>query len=403
MSDDGQGNLDPAPRQKETWLDISPEAQAELKSDNAKRTLLTFDQDQPDNLKHFLSQIEQYTKRKGWKLGETKIMEAIYHMTPETQKYLIEPMESAKGEDWEQFKKDLLDKFPEVCNDDIGSVTRLGRIQSKYKFVSQDDLGKLKAYHREFHIEVQKLLQPGKIVVSNAEAVKRYLGGLEPRFQKGVKDRLRDQLLEEKEWDHSNLYESEEEDYSQSTKSKKRSKEYEDTTSLGSKGKISMTLDSQDSSLKNMDQFMAESTKTMTALLKELQKQRDYRRRQESGAYSRPPPQQRLDARPMSTYNNNGESSSPCILCHKTGHFQKDCPEGKELMEKGWIRLQQGTNRVVMRDDSKIPWATFGSGPTRADLVRKIAEEKGWPGTKAATQGFYFDIEEEPPVVQSYM
>ncbi|KAF9252430.1 hypothetical protein L218DRAFT_1082559 [Marasmius fiardii PR-910] len=225
----------------------------------------------------------------------------------------------------------------------------------------------------------------------------------------------------------SNLYESEEEDYSQSTKSKKRSKEYEDTTSSGSKGlinlksnntsgssklkgepdewerKISTTLDSQDSSLKNMDRFMAESTKTMTALLKELQEQRDYRRRQESGAYSRPPPQQRLDARPMSTYNNNGESSSPCILCHKTGHFQKDCPEGKELMEKGWIRLQQGTNRVVMCDDSKIPWATFGSGPTRADLVRKIAEEKGWPGTKAATQGFYFDIEEEPPVVQSYM
>ncbi|KAF9254000.1 hypothetical protein L218DRAFT_1010274 [Marasmius fiardii PR-910] len=141
----------------------------------------------------------------------------------------------------------------------------------------------------------------------------------------------------------------------------------------------------------------------MTALLKELQEQRDYCRRQESGAYSRPPPQQRLDARPTSTYNNNGESSSPCILCHKTGHFQKDCPEGKELMEKGWIRLQPGTNRVAMRDDSKIPWATFGSGPTRADLVRKIAEEKGWPGTKAATQGFYFDIEEEPPVVQSYM
>ncbi|KAF9258091.1 hypothetical protein L218DRAFT_1005401, partial [Marasmius fiardii PR-910] len=62
-----------------------------------------------------------------------------------------------------------------------------------------------------------------------------------------------------------------------------------------------------------------------------------------------------------------------------------------------------GTNRVVMRDDSKIPWVTFGSGLTWADLVRKIAEEKGWPGTKAATQGFYFDIEEAPPVVQSYM
>ncbi|KAF9256911.1 hypothetical protein L218DRAFT_1006789 [Marasmius fiardii PR-910] len=205
MSDDGQGNLDPAPRQKETWLDISPEAQAELKSDNAKRTLPTFDQDQPDNLKHFLSQIEQYVKRKGWKLGETKIIEAIYHMTPETQKYLIEPMESVKGEDWEQFKKDLLDEFPEVCDDDIGSVTRLGRIQSKYKFVSQGDLGKLKAYHREFHIEVQKLLQPGKIVVSNAEAVKRYLGGLEPWFQKGVKDCLQDQLLKEKKWDQSTL------------------------------------------------------------------------------------------------------------------------------------------------------------------------------------------------------
>ncbi|KAF9255838.1 hypothetical protein L218DRAFT_950455 [Marasmius fiardii PR-910] len=285
----------------------------------------TFDQDQPDNLKHFLSQIQQYAKCKGWKLGETKIMEAIYHMSPETQKYLIEPMESAKGNDWEQFKKDLLNEFPEVCDDDIGSVTRLGRIQSKYKFVSQGDLGKLKAYHREFHIKVQKLLQPGKIVLSNAEAVKRYLGGLEPWFQKGVKDHLRDQLLKEKEWDQSmcrwedpfsldevmemalrmasrsvssNLYELEEEDYSHSTKSKKQSKESEDMTSSGSKGglitwkshntsgssklkgepdewerKISTTLDSQDSSLKNMDQFMAESTKTMSALLKELQEQ----------------------------------------------------------------------------------------------------------------------------------
>ncbi|KAF9252459.1 hypothetical protein L218DRAFT_1010423, partial [Marasmius fiardii PR-910] len=310
-------------------------------------------------------------------------------------------------------------------------------------------------YHREFHIEVQKLLQPGKIVVSNVEAVKRYLGGLEPQFQKGVKDRLWDQLLEEKEWDQStrrwedpftldevmemalrmalrsvssNLYESEKEDYSHSTKSKKRSKESEDMMSSGSKGglitwkshntsglsklkgepnewerKISTTLDSQDSSLKNMDWFMAGLMKTMSALLKELQEQRDYCRCQESGAYSGPPPQQRLDARPTSMYDNNSESSSPCIPCHKTGHFQKDCPEGKELMEKGWIHLQLGTNRVVMRDDSKIPWTTFGSGLTRADLVRKIAEEKGWPGTKAVMQGFYFDIEEEPPVIQSYI
>ncbi|KAF9262719.1 hypothetical protein L218DRAFT_944979 [Marasmius fiardii PR-910] len=169
------------------------------------------------------------------------------------------------------------------------------------------------------------------------------------------------------------------------------------------KRKISTTLDSQDSSLKNMDRFMVESTKTMSALLKELQEQRDYHQRQESGAYSRLPPQQRLDARPMLTYNNNGESSSPCILCHKSRHFQKDCPEGKELMETGWICLQLGTNRVVMRDDSKIPWATFGSGPMRVDLVRKIAEEKGWPGSKAVPQGFYFDIEEELPVAQSYM
>ena len=63
-----------------------------------------------------------------------------------------------------------------------------------------------------------------------------------------------------------------------------------------------------------------------------------------------------------------------------------------------------GMNRVVMKDDSKIPWATFGSGPTRADHIQRVAKEKGWAGAEGPANNLYFDMEEEPMnEVQSMM
>ncbi|KAK1215640.1 hypothetical protein PQX77_021764 [Marasmius sp. AFHP31] len=180
---------------KASWLDVSAEARNEIKHDKGFKPPL-FDANFPEGLIEWIHSIRRYGAMKGWEAGETLIVFAMSSMTYDTQRLLEPKLPTSKGYDFEAFVEQLLDEFPETRDKADGSKSQLSRLKEKYYPILQGRVNKLKAFHREFDTEIEKLTKLPAII-SNAECVTIYLDALSEDFKIEVRRKLTDKLLSE--------------------------------------------------------------------------------------------------------------------------------------------------------------------------------------------------------------
>ena len=78
---------------------------------------------------------------------------------------------------WDEFKKELLDNYPEASAAERGMPARIWQIVWEADNIKLEDTVKLYSYWRAFLAEANKLMKP-PVVMSNRELVELFMGGL---------------------------------------------------------------------------------------------------------------------------------------------------------------------------------------------------------------------------------
>ena len=82
-----------------------------------------------------------------------------------------------EGYTWDEFKKELLDNYPEISAAERGTPARIRQIVWEADNIELGDTVKLYSYWRAFLAEANKLMKP-PVVMSNRELVELFMGGL---------------------------------------------------------------------------------------------------------------------------------------------------------------------------------------------------------------------------------
>lgn len=110
--DDTEGDVSrrDGPRQKSTWMEISPEAQAQLKGERLKKKIPIFDMNtMADDIKSWLADVETFCCNNGITNDEVKISIAMDSMNYHTRELMASVLPSARRVSWKKFKVEILE------------------------------------------------------------------------------------------------------------------------------------------------------------------------------------------------------------------------------------------------------------------------------------------------------
>ena len=175
---------------KQSWMDLTAEAREVLKGDKHKMRLQVFSKDRPETFEAWLTALEDYFRWNNIENDEAKINIAMTQMDLTTRELLEDVIASARGYDWELFKDELLQEFPEAQDRKIGSRERLLAVCERAKYIPFGHTSKLAAFNREFNLEAKKLKNTMPPLITNIDLVSYYLNTLEPRFADEIRKHL---------------------------------------------------------------------------------------------------------------------------------------------------------------------------------------------------------------------
>ena len=98
-------------------------------------------------------------------------------------------LKSYEENDWNKFKKELINSYPQAADQERGSLKKLKRLCKDNRGIYQTDLVELKLLVCSYVAEVSKL-QKEPALLSNREAVEMFLDCLESEFRNNVLSRL---------------------------------------------------------------------------------------------------------------------------------------------------------------------------------------------------------------------
>ncbi|KAK7434881.1 hypothetical protein VKT23_019984 [Stygiomarasmius scandens] len=345
-----------------------------------------FDGEEPGKLLDWLEDLEDIWKSSGVTLDKAKIALALSWMKRATQKEMRK-LASAKGDNWEAFKKELKDCYPECASSARGSKAKLESIVETHRIVPFGSLDKLLAYSRRFRLEAEKLLE-APALISDPEAVELYLRGLEERLQEEIYREVRrspddtterrleapftlKEILEAAEMvalktagrrivrttNSSTVVESRIMPSATRKEKSENMNEYEN--------KLSKTIDQLNIANKSFVQtreLMVNQNKEILDVLNKIH---------QGGNVYRPANSYNNAARPSTNFSRTGK----CYICDDPAHFVRDCKDFIQFMSDGWIfRNDQG--RLCFKDGGLVPEG--GLGKSRRDKIVEYAKSKGW-------------------------
>jgi TolA-binding protein len=273
-------------------------------------------------------------------------------------------LKSYEEKNWDKFKKELINSYPQAADQERGSLKKLKRLCKENRGIDQTDLVELKSLVRRFVAEVSKL-QKEPALLSNREAVEMFLDCLEPEFRNNVLSRL--EVLSKvaegtvRPEDRFQLEEVIETAISIGQGSRTAFRSVASRTApatpsgRANNSEMSSKVEAEISRLK--DSFNVQSKQSESGL-KQLNNKIEELTRLMS--QSRVHAQNVGGAAPrFGSQESRGGSTGGCFYCGDPEHMKNECPRKAEHLLKGWITVD-AFGRVKMADGRPIPWGKMG-------------------------------------------
>ncbi|KAF4609433.1 hypothetical protein D9613_012930 [Agrocybe pediades] len=345
-------------------------------------------------------------------------------------------------EKYEDYKRDILDSYPEARKLERGSLDTLQTICDSYRRnpIASDDLPGLAGLIRAFRAEAKKLLKEPPLV-SNRDLVDRFVRCLTEDFQVQIDARLglmtfaKDKLAKSAEAPAAgaakethvrpeDLYQLDDVietaqnvaetsrkgtlmDYSRSTGGRSYQTRELVPDRPGSEALVKMeekiamltdTLINAEKRQTQRDQQLQELQKNIASMKQTLVANQQVAPAMPYAPAPMPYPQyqQRLPRNPGFGTQGNG-----CFYCQETGHMLNSCPHALKHLDAKWI-IKNEEGRIRLPNGGQVPNNVGGS---MKETVEQL--HKNRPGIIPAAKvpsaaGFYQDSDESPLVQAHY-
>lgn len=319
---------------------------------------------------------------------------------------------SYKKDVWKNFKRDVIDSYPEAARMERGSLTALTKLCKKYSGDNQietDDRAELAALIRAFRAEAEKLTEPPAII-SNRDLVVKFLGCLDAGFADRVDNRLemqperpaasqpaipaaiaaaRDSIRGEDRYTLEEVIETAE---LVSDRAVLRggvlgrggaSVQRSDSESSKGMGRENITVKIEESVAQLADTII-NNEKTRTMEYKQFQEaqmktMREFqnmmmntvRQTQSMNSYVQAPAPRTYQSRPEASFpirNNMGGANNGCYYCHEDGHRLNDCSHAHLHLDKKWI-IRTDTGHLRLPNNTVI---RLTEGKSMKEMVEQI-------------------------------
>jgi hypothetical protein len=357
-----------------------------------------FDENKPSELVRFIDRMEDLFKLHSVTVAQDKIDTLGKYTSAETESEW-RALETFTGGDWDKFKEEIIQSYPEASSLSRGSLARLKKIckeKGGRNAITRTDLTELLSLRRAFTAEAEKLLKPPALL-SNSELVQAFVDCLSDDFARRLADKL-DSLDDAKKLSNATAAQGgpalpvrKEDRFTwkevmtaavriaeSASQPFNRCVTWSDDQSGGSSSAREVKLEEEVARLTDSWKI---SDQRNQAIERQLQQQNlkmeqllgaVKARENSEGANSnyRPAPQfqpraQIAQAYPgaysrPNAYNNAGSFGNRgnlpdqgCYYCKETGHRISDCHWALQHMDLGWIKRVE--NRLRLADGSPLP------------------------------------------------
>ena len=301
-----------------------------------------------------------------------------------------------------EFKKEIIESYPEASNQTRGSIKELKRIRDLYSGITPWDISCLAAFKRAFIAEVKKLQKPPALL-SNHESVEYFMKPLTDSYRKMIENKLDlAEMVSEKDGDEERRPEDRfslerimEVAWNIATGSQaNNSRSYSDPEpekTARNSSRVKFEDDQMENMLANLQDQQKISEKHLLGAIEQMNKNFQQSQlaiqniqRQSTFAHQAPVPApmqsyapnyqtQMAPPRIMNRFrpfpNTNGNS---CFYCCEEGHMRDECPHRNKHLQDGWIVIDD-QGKTVLPNGRPIP---ITGGPTqkmRVDALNKTA------------------------------
>lgn len=393
-----------------------------------------FSSTKPKELRRFITQLEDLWKEAEVTEGREKKQSLGKYADQDTEEEWKALETFDDGYSWAEFKKELLDNYPEASAAERGTPARIRQIVREADKIELGDTAKLYTYRRAFLAEAKKL-QKSPAVMSNRELVELFMGGLSMSMgqailqylgnisTKGKETRVPEQRRPEDRYDLEEVCRAagEVSENAQgmlsynwgsltTVHSQKRGTTLVQTTPGESSilaGKLESLEESQaleKDRLNAVNKQWGAKLESLEGLMKTLISQSQEKPvagfiQNGGNGWNRSGVQNDESGKNFRHMSSN--SDIICFGCGETGHFQNICERVKALIAKGTI-IRNREGRVCLPDGSRVP-----NVPAGASLVERLERYYGTMKTAQAYMGTFEEVEDKMggtlPRESSYM